>query len=399
MKEKECPVKQAYDPEILPDLLPLYYKRLFPHAPFYRWLSYGNVDSTVFTHREFSFTLAGDIYLRYQSFENQSEFEEELCSKNPTKFDIGPVMTVRPRDHRSVPTMTPTQRELVFDIDMTDYDEVRTCCSGASVCQKCWKFMSIACKILDAALRMDFGFEHILWVFSGRRGIHCWVCDETARRLDNKGRSAVAEYLTLVNSGEVSRVNIGEKMHHSVRRAYRTVESLFEEVILKDQNFFATEKGILFLLKSVTDEEIRKELDGKLKVQENNSTALWNCFTKYMTDLRHRGSLPRKLQNIVEEVKLALLYPRLDVNVTKGMNHLLKSPFCVHPGTGKVCVPINPAAANNFDPTTAPTITQILDEISAFDEKNTQSQRTTETNRIKVCYTRAHQFRTLFFEA
>ncbi len=53
------------------------------------------VDKSVFTHREFSFTLMGDIYLRYQSFENQTEFEDELCSKNPTKFDIGPVMTVR----------------------------------------------------------------------------------------------------------------------------------------------------------------------------------------------------------------------------------------------------------------------------------------------------------------
>ena len=30
-----------YDPEALPDLLPLYYKRLFPYSPYYRWLNYG----------------------------------------------------------------------------------------------------------------------------------------------------------------------------------------------------------------------------------------------------------------------------------------------------------------------------------------------------------------------
>ena len=45
---------------------------------------------------------------------------------------------------------------------------------------------------------------------------------------------------------------------------------------------------------------------------------------------------PAKAKYTFEEVILQLAYPRLDINVTKGLNHLLKSPFCVHPKTGKI---------------------------------------------------------------
>lgn len=175
--------------------------------------------------------------------------------------------------------------------------------------------------------------------------------------MDGKFRSAVSEYLQILISGgenSVSRVNIGEKMHHSLRRAYNIIKPMFEEIILVDQNLFGTPSGVRTLLEMVLDENVRRDLEQKLQANEGDSKGVWDTFTKYF--LQNRGQLSRKLNYIVEEVQLAMLYPRLDINVSKGMNHLLKAPFCVHPKTGKVCVPFNPSAAAKFDPTKVPNI-------------------------------------------
>lgn len=60
-----------YDPACLPDLLPLYYRRLFPFTQYYRWLNYGGgkcsktdrgkEQKSGLRHRE-SF---GDVWMNY----------------------------------------------------------------------------------------------------------------------------------------------------------------------------------------------------------------------------------------------------------------------------------------------------------------------------------------------
>jgi DNA primase small subunit len=89
-------------------------------------------------------------------------------------------------------------------------------------------------QVIDTGLRDDFGFQHILWVYSGRRGIHCWVCDESARSLSDEQRAAVANFFAIYKGQEKSVPKVAlsapSRNHPSVERAYDMLLSVWEQV-------------------------------------------------------------------------------------------------------------------------------------------------------------------------
>lgn len=162
-------------------------------------------------------------------------------------------------------------------------------------------------------------------------------------------------------------------MHHCMARAHRIVDSYFDEICLNDQNIFGTVDGRRTLLELITDEITRKELEPDIMAIEiGDSKTVWDTVKRYIQS-RKQKNMPRKLKFLIEEIQMSILCPRLDINVSKAANHLLKAPFCIHPKTGKVCVPFNPAAVAKFDPTTVPKLHQLLKEIDQFDDKDKEA--------------------------
>uniref|UniRef100_A0A3Q2PQJ5 DNA primase n=1 Tax=Fundulus heteroclitus TaxID=8078 RepID=A0A3Q2PQJ5_FUNHE len=372
-----------YDPACLPDLLPLYYRRLFPFAQYYRWLSYGGVQKSYFQNREFSFTLKDDIYVRYQSFSTQNELEKEMQKMNPYKIDIGAVYSHRPNQHNTVKSgsFQALEKELVFDIDMTDYDDVRSCCSAADICSKCWTLMTIAIRILNRALRDDFGFQHLLWVYSGRRGVHCWVCDEAARKLSAAARSAVAEYLSLVKGGEenVKKIVLTDPIHPFIGESLSVVEDYFTRYALQEQDILGRRESVDKVL-ALVPEDVRRELQQFFQ-NERNPEKRW----KLIKDQARAKQTTAKKRHFDKEIMLQYCYPRLDINVSKGVNHLLKSPFSVHPKTGRISVPIDLKDLDKFDPFAVPTISLICEELDRLkpEEEQTKSEDSKEKENEK----------------
>ncbi|KAF9103627.1 hypothetical protein BGX27_010496 [Mortierella sp. AM989] len=374
----------------------LFYRHFFPAKSYFRWLNYDNsmTPSKAFMNREFAFFLTNDSFMRFQSYKNLDDFKNELIRLCPTRIDLGAIYNIRPKDKNMVRAgaLVAVAKEMVFDIDMTDYDEIRTCCSGGDVCVKCWEFMTVAMKVIDAALKEDFGFKHLLWVYSGRRGVHCWVGDERARVMNNEQRKSIISYLEVIKGGanQGKKVKLPNTLHPSLKRSYAILKKHFGNIVFSSQDILTTPKNWEKILAIIPDEAIKAQVRASWEedpdstpfqkweqLQEITGQAAADAAAKKsskkkpQTESKNKPQTEKPLiENIPRDIIFQFTYPRLDEKVSMDIKHLLKSPFCIHPKTGRVCIPIPIETCDKFDPSSSPTVPQLVRELNEYDEKH-----------------------------
>lgn len=226
--------------------------------------------------REWAVEGGHDYMIRFLSFKPTAELDirSYLCRHQTEKLHIGGLYQTQFSPEFLL------GHELVIDLDITDYDDKVPPSARKLKCltRQTFPYMKAAIASIRFYLREAFGFRHILFVFSGKKGIHCWVFDKRAFGWAADVRGFVLRYFPR---------DLTHPYGARIQERYRHIWETSQQQILQDEGDRA-----------------------------------W-----YRTKLS-------------EHKKEWLLGPVFDTKVTTDRAHLLKVPFSVHPATGNIAVPI-----------------------------------------------------------
>lgn len=345
-----------------------YYAQHYPFEALCAWLR----QAGPLENREIAqwFTRNPKTPARYCAFADAAAMRAAFVADPPQRFDIGAVYHA-PLKHWPVTKKldSPAARELVFDIDLDAYADVRFCGCATSCCAACWPLVAAAARVTDAALRERFGFTQLLWVYSGRRGVHCWVADERACGLSEDERALVLDQLSLgfetpssPPTQHAQRVHLGRRTNELALAMAAQLEPLFVEYCTRQRLLSDAARRQLVLLAWLPSKMTRSNLERRWAAAGARRRSDADCWREM------RDAVSADLTNfeyaqspyMIAELILSVIAPRFDRGVTKPLNHLLKAPFAVHRDTSVVAVPLDLATIEAFDPASAPTLEAVL---------------------------------------
>eukprot|EP00961_Rhodomonas_salina_P209690 2831196-Rhodomonas_salina.1 len=329
----------------------------------------------------------------------------------PKKIEFGASYSISPKNRfgASKGDFYVKERNLIFDLDLSDYVQKDNDSQGSGALaiqnlgmlttehldplhpdfSKSWRFAKVAMDVLFETLKQDFGFKKIIFNFSGRRGWHCVVFDERARRMGterskNRYFNTLSAYTAVSNYLEL-KLSDGYKALKSSPYIDRVRARVDQEMpfILVEQEDTAFPAAVREITQSsdlydVLLAEVKKGGDDvwtnvKRKVtdwvrddQRKNASVPLSEQTIEVQTL-NKWSMCNGVSEIALDIATLLVGPRLDKNVTTSAEHLMNGPLSIHCKTNLLCVAIDPLG--DFVPENVPHIDNIMEALDINKDK------------------------------
>lgn len=384
-----------------------YYEHYFPFEALYAWAtSGGDRDDDMPAHlREVAFCWLPEIMSRWRALPSDAtQWRATVLKSTPHRIELGGIYDV-PIGERALlgpGSHSVVARELVFDIDIdAETDRYRTCCTDANYCTRCWPLINSTMSLVDLLLRRVYAFKSLLWVFSGRRGVHCWVRDRRARHMSGEARAELLErFDDIRRSADAANADnyplpqysaaLVAEVRSLLRQAFdRYLESqpkLFHDPTSRNKTSGANctdavNKSVAERLIEIAHDEGRQnasmgEAMRTVVSTMRRQTDAANLVGALLQVIEKSTGSHTQRERVHDRLAATFCFQPLDKHVTSDMNHLLKLPFCVHPSTGNVCVPIAADCLATFYPRAefVPTISLLCESSQAGSMNDEQKQ-------------------------
>jgi len=364
-------------------------------------------------------------WTRFKSFPTSQALTGYLSRGNPLSINVGPVGFSPPilwrafdKDRTAWGDADPIKQfstEFVLDIDLKDYNELRTCtcaetvlrgsyCANCSepfkashgrgrecscewarfsnnICTECWPFAQAAMAILDYVLKQHWGIHEFFFVFSGGKGFHCWIVDPVLCNFSESERAELVSSLLVWTNERRSRLKYEDVIRDPLfdEDYDGFFKFLFDQLILTNEIFNVMHhhtrgriKDYFAMIEYAPDDPLMLKLSEVCQECFENEYSALQTWTKLM-DFNVQNNSPKLAKTIERRFIYGYLFPRIDVAVSTKIGHLRKLPFSPHAVSQCVTIPLLPPTIERiftFEPSQCPSldsiheITQITDQFA-----------------------------------
>lgn len=227
--------------------------------------------------------------------------------------------------------------EVVLDIDLTDYKRHCACATAKErkACSQCWLHIEGTVLVLRHRLTHELGVpeKHVLWVYSGKKGVHCLVNDPRLMALDAEARQRLVTLL--------SRPTAQQQRQFAAQlptEVAQELEQLFLQRCIQHRQLLlqpSFRAACLLLLK-----QHYPALHAPLFLAwsqprgSHDSREDWDTLLRLQLAQSSSQQVPASLL-----IALQCYYPVIDPGPL-ALEHLYKAPFSVHADTGRLALPM-----------------------------------------------------------